>query len=65
MAVERIVHNQVDDENNDELQVEITLRPKDFDNYIGQERLKKTLQLAIMAAKKRGEKIDHVLLYGP
>lgn len=65
MAVERIVHNQVDDENNDELQVEITLRPKDFDNYIGQERLKKTLQLAIMAAKKRGEPIDHVLLYGP
>lgn len=65
MAVERIVHNQVDDENNDEMQVEITLRPKDFDNYIGQERLKKTLQLAIMAAKKRGEPIDHVLLYGP
>ncbi|HEX5448391.1 MAG TPA: Holliday junction branch migration DNA helicase RuvB, partial [Candidatus Saccharimonadales bacterium] len=48
-----------------EEQLEQTLRPKDFANYIGQERLKKNLQLAIKAAKKRGEPIDHVLLYGP
>lgn len=44
---------------------ENTLRPKDFANYIGQERLKKNLQLAIKAASKRGEPLDHVLLYGP
>src|ERR1700679_2234639 len=44
---------------------ENTLRPKDFTNYIGQERLKKNLRLAIQAAKKRGEPLDHVLLYGP
>lgn len=44
---------------------EIKLRPHDFANYIGQDRLKKNLQLAITAAKKRGEPLDHILLYGP
>ena len=45
--------------------IDTSLRPKDFASYIGQERLKKTLQLTIAAAKKRNEPIDHVLLYGP
>ncbi|RWZ79753.1 MAG: Holliday junction branch migration DNA helicase RuvB [Candidatus Chaera renei] len=49
----------------DEQQFEATLRPKRFSEYIGQPRLKASLQLAIAAAKKRGEPIDHVLLYGP
>src|SRR6202012_1785654 len=40
-------------------------RPHDFANYIGQVRLKKNLKLAISAAKKREEPVDHVLLYGP
>lgn len=44
---------------------ENNLRPKDFENYIGQDRLKTNLKLAIDAAKKRGEPVDHVLLYGP
>ncbi len=44
---------------------ENTLRPKDFENYIGQDRLKLNLKLAIDAAKIRGEPVDHVLLYGP
>jgi Holliday junction DNA helicase RuvB len=48
-----------------EEQNENTLRPKDFENYIGQDRLKLNLKLAIDAAKKRGEPVDHVLLYGP
>ncbi len=48
-----------------EIREEITLRPQTFAEYIGQARLKKNLQLAISAAKKRGEPIDHVLLYGP
>lgn len=48
-----------------EQEIEVTLRPKDFSSYIGQERLKNALLLAIAAAKKRGEPIDHVLLYGP
>jgi len=65
MAIQRIVDNEAHDDNDDEQIVEITLRPQHFNEYIGQERLKKNLQLAIEAAKKRNEPIDHVLLYGP
>lgn len=63
MAVERIVQPEPADDH--EQRIEITLRPKDFANYIGQERIKKAIMLAIKAAKKRSEPIDHVLLYGP
>jgi Holliday junction DNA helicase RuvB len=41
-----------------------SLRPKNFQEYVGQERVKKNLEIAILAAKKRKEAIDHVLLYG-
>lgn len=44
---------------------EETLRPKTFTQYVGQEQIKKGLRLAIEAAKKRGEALDHILLYGP
>lgn len=64
MAIERIMDAEIHDEPQ-EVQVEISLRPKTFGEYIGQERLKKNLALAIEAAKKRGESLDHVLLYGP
>lgn len=65
MAIERIIDPDNHDDDSDEQIVEITLRPQNFDDYIGQERLKKNLKLAIAAAKKRAEPIDHVLLYGP
>lgn len=65
MAVERIVQASVPDEDPVEQEIEVTLRPKDFASYIGQQRLKNALLLAISAAKKRGEPVDHVLLYGP
>jgi len=65
MAIERIVQTTVDEATPDEEILEVTLRPKRFADYIGQERLKRNLQLAITAAQKRGEPIDHVLLYGP
>ncbi len=42
-----------------------TLRPKTFDEYVGQRLLKQNLKIAIDAAKHRGEPVDHVLLYGP
>lgn len=64
MAIERITNTSVQDEP-EEQELEQTLRPRDFANYVGQERLKKNLKLAIDAAKKRGEPIDHILLYGP
>lgn len=65
MAIERIVDTGIHDDSDDEQIIEVTLRPQRFDEYIGQERLKKNLKLAIAAAKKRDEPIDHVLLYGP
>lgn len=65
MAIERIIDANLHEDEPQEQQVEISLRPMSFDEYIGQERLKKNLKLAIDAAKKRGGSIDHVLLYGP
>jgi Holliday junction DNA helicase RuvB len=65
MAIERIVDTSFNDDDNDEQVIEVTLRPQTFDEYVGQERLKKNLQLAIDASKKRGEPVDHILLYGP
>jgi Holliday junction DNA helicase RuvB len=64
MAIERIVDVDAH-ESGEEQVIEVTLRPHSFKEYVGQERLKNNLQLAIAAAKKRGEPIDHVLLYGP
>jgi Holliday junction DNA helicase RuvB len=64
MAIERIVDTSNHDDS-EEQQIEVTLRPQTFAEYVGQERLKKNLKLSIDAAKKRGEPIDHVLLYGP
>ena len=65
MVIERIVDTSAHDDDGAEQQIEVTLRPQTFDEYVGQERLKRNLRLAIEAAKKRGEPIDHVLLYGP
>ncbi len=65
MAIERIVSTGVEVEDQQEVELDQSLRPKDFANYIGQKRLKQNLQLAIDAAKKRGEPLDHILLYGP
>lgn len=44
--------------------LDTTLRPLSFGEYVGQEKVKKNLKILIEAAKKRGEAIDHVLLYG-
>jgi len=63
--IDRIVDLDGKPEDEKEVELEVTLRPRDFVNYIGQERLKQNLLLAIQAAKKRGEPLDHVLLHGP
>ena len=62
MAIERLLDKGVQPA---DLAEESSLRPKNFAEYVGQERLKNNLQLAIAAAKKRRETLDHVLLYGP
>ena len=45
--------------------IEGGLRPKTLDEYIGQEKAKESLRIYIEACKRRGDSLDHVLLYGP
>ncbi|MDB5175595.1 MAG: Holliday junction ATP-dependent helicase RuvB [Candidatus Saccharibacteria bacterium] len=63
--IDRIVNTGPDDADLQEVELEVTLRPRDFASYTGQDRLKQNLQLAIAAAKQREEPLDHILLYGP
>jgi len=65
MAIERIVDTSDHEDDEIEQIIEVSLRPGTFDEYIGQDRLKKNLKLAIEAAKKRDEPLDHILLNGP
>jgi holliday junction DNA helicase RuvB len=59
---ERIISGQAFDE---DARVEASIRPKQLSDYIGQNRVKENLQIAVEAARSRGEALDHVLLYGP
>lgn len=58
----RVIETNVKPE---DIDVEFSLRPKTLSEYIGQEKVKENLKIYIEAAKKRGEPLDHVLLYGP
>ena len=58
----RIVAGQTADE---DLTLDTTLRPPSLAEYVGQESVKANLQIAIDAAKGRGDSLDHLLLYGP
>ncbi len=49
----------------EDVDLELSLRPRTIDDYIGQEKVKENLKIYIEAAKKRNEALDHVLLYGP
>jgi Holliday junction DNA helicase RuvB len=51
--------------NDDERQFEVSLRPSRLDEFAGQPKVKENLRIAIEAARRRGEAMDHVLLYGP
>ena len=48
-----------------EVEIQKSLRPKSFDEYIGQENLKEKMSISIKAAQKRNMVVDHILLYGP
>lgn len=50
---------------NDDKALDLALRPKNWEEYVGQRKIKENLAVIIEAAKKRGEAIEHVLLYGP
>ena len=58
----RIVEPEYNEADTD---IEYSLRPKVLDEYIGQDKVKENMKVYIEAAKKRGECLDHVLLYGP
>ena len=62
MADQRIVSAAPLD---DEAQFEAGLRPRRLEDFTGQSKLKENLAIAIEAARRRGEAMDHVLLYGP
>ncbi len=51
--------------NAEDSDVDVSLRPKRLDEYIGQEKVKENLKIYIEAAKQRNDPLDHVLLYGP
>ena len=53
------------DEQEEDVSLDNTLRPQRLSEYVGQQKIRKNLQMFIDAAKKRGESIEHVLLYGP
>ncbi|MBP3242569.1 MAG: Holliday junction branch migration DNA helicase RuvB [Ruminococcus sp.] len=53
------------EETMDDGDIELTLRPQTLHDYVGQEKVKENLAIYIEAAKRRGEPLDHVLLYGP
>ncbi len=46
-------------------EIDTSLRPRNFEDYVGQDKIKENLKVYISAAKQRGESLDHVLLYGP
>jgi len=60
--MERMVEIERFDE---EASYEVTLRPSSWDEYIGQEKIKKNLKVFIEASKKREEALDHILFFGP
>ena len=61
-ARERVVQPELTEE---DLEADRKLRPQLLADYIGQERVKQTLHVAIDAAKQRGESLDHLLFFGP
>jgi Holliday junction DNA helicase RuvB len=58
----RIIEPQLHEEDRD---LEVSLRPTTFDEFVGQAKVKEQLSIFIQAARERGEALDHCLLYGP
>ena len=63
MTEDRVIMPEYDME--EDSKIEVSLRPHNFDEYIGQSKVKENMKIYIKAALKRKEALDHVLLYGP
>lgn len=61
-AMERVISGKLKEE---DIALDTSLRPRRLAEYIGQEKVKENISIAIAAARKRGEPLDHILLYGP
>lgn len=59
---ENLVASEINDSTDN---IDISIRPRSLEAYIGQEEIKEELSISISACKKRGESLDHVLLFGP
>ena len=59
---ERAIGPQIKD---DDLGFELSVRPRSFDEFVGQDKIKENLKVFIEATKQRGESLDHVLFCGP
>src|SRR5262249_6594260 len=62
MTDERVLNAEP---SNEDLQTELSLRPRFLREYIGQNKVKANLEISISAARNRNEPLDHVLLFGP
>ena len=62
--IERTEATLAEEEEKNELTLDRTLRPQQLDDYVGQTRLKKNLEIIMGAAKKRDESLEHILLHG-
>lgn len=62
MTEERIISSK---KNEEDSETELSLRPRNFSEYIGQDQVKENLGISIRAARERRDSLDHVLLYGP
>ena len=62
MDEQRVVSGDLKDE---DVSLDTSLRPQRLEEYIGQDKVKENLRIAILAAQQRDEPLDHVLLYGP
>ena len=63
MAIDRVLNS--DSMNEQEDNFNASLRPTSFTECVGQQSVKEKLSIAIAAAKKRGEPLEHILFYGP
>jgi holliday junction DNA helicase RuvB len=62
MSEERIITNQ---EKNEDRTLDLTLRPDNLNDFVGQDKIKENIMIFMTAAKQRGESMEHVLFYGP
>ena len=61
----KVADKETNDDSTDTLYLDTTLRPSKWDDYIGQESIKKNLQILLQAAEERKHPPEHILFYGP